>query len=68
MSIMYHDGVVILDLDYLVAAQIRCGEGHWVIDVLLGLGTDGQAMTLAYPSQSECERAFLAMRQRLEDA
>ena len=66
MSTMYSDGVVILDLDYLVAAQLLSGEGQWVIIVHLGLGSEGVTHTLLYPSQSEAERAFLGMRARLE--
>ena len=65
MSQMYSDGAMIIDLDYLVAAQMVCRAGQWMIDVLLALGTEGQTLTGIYPAQSECERAFLAMRTRL---
>lgn len=63
---LYRDGVVIVDLDYLVAAHLRCREGQWILDVFLGLGTEGQTLTCVYPSLAEGERAFLAMGLRLE--
>lgn len=67
MSRIYSDNVVIVDLDYVVAAQLTCRGGHWMIDLMLGLGSEGQTMTCAYPSESEAQRAFLGMRSRLED-
>ena len=66
MSTWYSDGVIIMDLDYLVAAQLLSGDGQWVIIVHLGLGSEGVTHTLLYPAQSEAERAFLDMRKRLE--
>lgn len=66
MSCFYSDGAVIVDLDYLVAAQLTCRGGQWMMDLLLGLGTEGQRLSGVYPAQSEAERAFLALRARLE--
>lgn len=65
MSRMYHDGVLILDVEYVVAAHLVCRGGQWMIDLLLGLGSEGTDLTAVYPSMSEAERAFLAIGQLL---
>jgi len=67
VSRMYNDGVVILDLDYLVAAQLTCRGGQWMIDVLLALGSEGQTLSCSYPAESMAQHALIGIVKRLEE-
>ena len=67
MSRMYADEQVILDLDYLVCAQVTCRGGQWMLDVLLALGEGGQTLTLVYATMATCQAALCAMRRLLEE-
>ena len=67
MSRMYADSLVILDLDYLVAAQPVCRGGTWMLDVLLGIGTEGQTVTVVYPTAEACTTAFDALCRCLQE-